>query len=112
MKCMWRERGKKTNLHSIPTLFIQIPKTYPFLSIHAMEQIHFNPKSFLFLLKRVQYGFLSLPVQKFFTISGSYNNPDSMEFHPNFTQGEIEAKRNGRLYIVWKDAFWGDGVCI
>ena len=35
-----------------------------------------------------------------------------MEFHPNFTQGEIEAKRNGRLYIVWKDAFWGDGVCI
>ena len=54
--------GKKTNLDSIPTLFIQIPKTYPFLSIHAVEQIHFNPKSFLFLLKRPQSGFLSLPV--------------------------------------------------
>lgn len=64
------------------------------------------------MLKRVQYGFLSLPVQKFFTISGSYNNPDSMEFHPNFTQGEIEAEINGKLPIVWKDAFWGDGIYI
>ena len=53
-----------------------------------------------------------LPIQKFFTISESFNNPDSMEFHPNFTEDDVEAERNGKLQIVWKDAFWGDGVYI
>ena len=53
-----------------------------------------------------------LPIQKFFTISESFNNPDSMEFHPNFTEDDIEAERNGKLPTVWKDAFWGDGAYI
>lgn len=74
---MWRER-KKENLDSIQThytlllisnvytyLLITVPNTQPFLSIHAVEQIHFNTKSFPFLLKRVHYGFLSLSIQKF-----------------------------------------------
>ena len=35
-----------------------------------------------------------------------------MAFHPNFTEGEIEAERNGKLQIVWKDTFSGWCVCI
>lgn len=83
------EREGKKDESSVSQLFIQIPKTYPSCLFMLWNKSISIPKFPASCLKR-EYSMDYFQFKSFSSLfQDLINNPDSMEFHPNFTQGEI-----------------------